>query len=706
MKQRVVHFFTIVFFLLGGLGERPTFAEPETWKSIDAQAVISGKVEESQATVEFSTKDAESQATAETSGPASDETRAVRSENSRAFLFLKAEERKQIELLRTLTPTLVAIYPPDGSSCGSGVVISEDGFVVTNFHVVQPCGVWMKCGLADGCVYHAVIVGLDPTGDVALIRLLPEIQTGKPNLENSGEPADFFGETPEGKPTRKRFTSAKFGDSDQVRQGDRIWVLGNPFSFEEDFTPGVSTGVVSGTHRYQYPADTFLEYADCIQVDAAVNPGNSGGPLFNDAGELIGINGRCSFEKRGRINVGVGYAISINQIRYFLSGLRAGRVLDHAAPGATVSSDALGRPVVDEIVDESEIALRGLETGDRILAFGGRSIQTVNEFKNILGIFPKGWITPIEFVRKTGARLENHRITIRLGGVHSERELQEFLTYSFGNDAALPEQKPNSPRMPGAEPLPNPLIPEELRRMTELFKDLKNLPPEVAAVYEKREGWVNFHFNRQEVKRVWDSFSVAQSLANASTSCRGTNLGGQEFELKFAPDKTLLKQNETEILWENRGDFTRQATPPESRLLLPGMTIWKVFCEKGPQALDFTYFGDSPLPFTSEKIAKDEVRKSNAHDDGEENEEQALFDVLEGNVGGVNVRFFFTKSPKPGTPCEIRQMELDFQDGALPWEFRFSSWRQTENGFLPETAEVFADGKIFESFQIKTWGEK
>ncbi len=676
MEQRVFHIFSILFFLLGSLGTHPIFAEETTSENRDLHTEVPEKAANS--------KNAPGEI------PEKDEI--FHSEITSALRYLKDEEQKQIELLKTLTPSLVAIYPPDGSSCGSGVIVSEDGFAVTNFHVVQPCGIWMKCGLADGCVYHAVTVGLDPTGDVALIRLLPEVQTGKPNLENSGEQADVFSETPEGKTVRRRFSPAKFGDSDQVRQGDRIWVLGNPFSFEEDFTPGVSTGVVSGTHRYQYPAETFLEYADCIQVDASVNPGNSGGPLFNAVGELIGINGRCSFEKRGRINVGAGYAISSNQIQYFLSGLRAGRVLDHAAPGAAVSSDALGRPVVDEILEDSEAALRGLERNDRILAFGGRSILTVNEFKNVLGIFPKGWVAPIEFVRKTGSGLENHRIVIRLGGVHSDQELQTFLKHSFNNDAELPGPNPDSPMKPGDVPRLNPLIPEELRRMTELFKDLKTIPPEIAAVYEVREGWVNFYFNRREVKRIWENFSAARTVAFPPDSFSGTNLGNQKFELNFEPEKTLLNQNGMDVLWENRGDFTRKAIPAESRLLLPGLTIWKEFCEKGPQELNFTYFGESPLPFTSEKA--------------DEEEREIRFDVLEGNVGGINARFFFTQNAASAAPSEIRQMELDFLNGSLPWEFRFVNWRQTEKGFLPEKIEIFADGKIFESFQIETWGKK
>ena len=121
----------------------------------------------------------------------------------------------------------------------------------------------------DGVLYDAVIVGIDPTGDVALIKL--------------------FG--------RDDFPAAELGDSDQVRAGDWALVIGNPFLLATDFKPTVSYGLISGVHRYQYPAGTLLEYADCLQTDAAINPGNSGGPLFDAAGALIGINGRGSFEK-------------------------------------------------------------------------------------------------------------------------------------------------------------------------------------------------------------------------------------------------------------------------------------------------------------------------------------------------------------------------------------------------------------------------
>jgi len=225
---------------------------------------------------------------------------------------LKAEQHR-IAAIDKAMKTAVSVYARGGRGGGSGVVITPDGYALSNFHVAKPAGDYMKCGMADGEVYEAVVVSIDPTGDVALIKLLG----------------------------RDDFPHTKLADSDQVRVGDWCFAVGNPFLLATDFQPTVTYGLVSGVHRYQYPAGTLLEYADCIQTDASINPGNSGGPLFNADGDLIGINGRGSFEKRGRVNVGVGYAISINQIKNFMGYLRSGRIVDHATLGATVSTDEM-----------------------------------------------------------------------------------------------------------------------------------------------------------------------------------------------------------------------------------------------------------------------------------------------------------------------------------------------------------------------------
>ena len=300
-------------------------------------------------------------------------------------------EADRVQAIATALRSSVSVFSSDGGGGGSGVVISPDGYALTNYHVVQPVGEAMKCSMPDGILYDAVIVGIDPTGDVALIKLLG----------------------------RDDFPSAMMGDSDQVRVGDWCFAVGNPFLLATDFQPTVTYGLVSGIHRYQYPAGTLLEYADCLQTDAAINPGNSGGPLFDRKGHLIGVNGRGSFEKRGRVNVGVGYAISINQIKNFMGFLRSGRIVDHATLGASVSTDEDGRVVVTNILKSSDAYRRGLRYGDEILFFGNRVIQSANELKNTLGIYPKGWRVPIEF-NQDGKRQTR---LVRLAGVHREEEL-------------------------------------------------------------------------------------------------------------------------------------------------------------------------------------------------------------------------------------------------------------------------------------------
>src|SRR5688572_6360059 len=231
------------------------------------------------------------------------------SANAQPELALQ-QQADRVAVVAKVKPTVVAVFARGGQGGGTGVLISEDGYALTNFHVVQPTGPTMLCGLPDGVLYDAVQVGLDKVGDVALIKLLPK------------------------KPGQK-FPFAVLGDSDKVTEGDWSLAMGNPFLLATDFTPTITFGLISGVHRYQYPAGVLLEYTDCIQIDTSINPGNSGGPLFNLDGELIGINGRGSFDKRGRVNSGVGYAISINQIKNFLGHMKAGLDTDHASLGAT-----------------------------------------------------------------------------------------------------------------------------------------------------------------------------------------------------------------------------------------------------------------------------------------------------------------------------------------------------------------------------------
>lgn len=358
----------------------------------------------------------------------------------------------RVAVIARIKPSVVAIFARGGQGGGTGVLISDDGYALTNFHVVQPTGPTMQCGLPDGVLYDAVLVGLDKVGDVALIKLLP-------------------------KKDGQKFPAAVLADSDTVREGNWSIAMGNPFLLATDFHPTVTFGLVSGVHRYQYPAGTLLEYTDCIQIDASINPGNSGGPLFNVQGELIGINGRGSFDKRGRVNSGVGYAISINQIKNFLGHLHAGLDSDHASLGALVTTQTdksgLGRMIVTSMLEESDVARRGLELEDELLSFAGRQVTSVNQYRNVLGIYPRGWRMPLEFRREQSRK----EILVRLMGVQRR-----------GEDGSPPK-----------DDLPRPKKKEK--------EEPKKGPPSPALKYYKaKEGFANFYFNEQEQQRLMKAF--------------------------------------------------------------------------------------------------------------------------------------------------------------------------------------------------------
>ncbi|HEV3263640.1 MAG TPA: trypsin-like peptidase domain-containing protein [Gemmataceae bacterium] len=371
-------------------------------------------------------------------------------------------EAQRIAVIKKVKPAVVAVFDAGGQGGGSGVLISKEGYALTNFHVVEGAGALMQCGLPDGIMYDGVLVGLDKVGDVALIKLLP-------------------------KKEGQEFPFAPLGDSDKVQAGDWSLAMGNPFLLATDFNPTVTFGLVSGVHRYQYPAGTLLEYTDCIQIDTSINPGNSGGPLFNMDGELIGINGRGSFEKRGRVNSGVGYAISINQIKNFLGHLMAGLEADHATLGATVESDKEGgegsssRMVVSDILEDSDAYRRGLQPDAELVAFAGRPMTSVNQYKNVLGLFPKGWRVPLVYREKN----QKHEILVRLMQLQRTPQQEE--------EEGKPKPKPAPPR-------PRPPVRNKA----------------AGKMYEPRPGFANYYFNKLQRQQLIDNFHKHGDFSTAA----------------------------------------------------------------------------------------------------------------------------------------------------------------------------------------------
>jgi S1-C subfamily serine protease len=484
-------------------------------------------------------------------------------------------EQVRIAAIQKAVKTAVAVFANEGAGGGSGVVISPDGYALSNFHVAQPAGSYMKCGMADGRLYDAVIVGIDPTGDVALIKLLG----------------------------RDDFPTAVMADSDEVKIGDWCFAVGNPFLLATDFQPTVTYGIVSGTHRYQPPAGTLLEYTDCIQTDAAINPGNSGGPLFNASGDLIGINGRGSFEKRGRVNVGVGYAISINQIKNFLGCLKSGRIVDHATLGATVAMSDSGNVRVSNILESSDAFRRGLRYDDEIVSFAGRPIDTPNGFKNVLGIFPKGWRVPIVFRRGN----QQHSALVRLAGVHGDEELTQLLERRPKQEEEPPggpRPRPGQPKrdgdkpMPpdgqkpdGQEPKPMPTRPERAAK-----KEVE-VPPEAKKLIQARSGFANYYFNELNRKRVWDAFSAHGDFAplGGSWKLAGDLAIGGQVEVTLGDSVSTGSFPQGALKLDAAGDLDQQLGPAGSGGLLVALHLWRQMLVEGPEKFgNVVYYGTAP----------------------------------------------------------------------------------------------------------------
>ncbi|MFG0295408.1 MAG: S1C family serine protease [Maioricimonas sp. JB045] len=532
---------------------------------------------------------------------------------------VRQAQAERVALIERIAPSVVAIFAHGGQGGGSGVLVTADGYAVTNFHVVQGLGGFMKCGLNDGKVYDAVLVGIDPTGDVALIRLLG----------------------------REDFPHATIGNSDAVRVGDWAYALGNPFLLATDFQPTVTYGMVSGVHRYQYPAGTFLEYTDCIQVDTSINPGNSGGPLFNEAGELIGINGRISVEKRGRVNVGAGYAISINQVVNFMDHLRSGRIVDHATLGATVVSRSDGTVGVTSILEMSEAFRRGLRSGDELISFAGRPIRSVNQFKNILGIYPKGWKLPLSY-RRDG---ERHDIYVRLRGLHSRAEI--------AGGPQRPEPQPQPQPQPGpededGEPRPQPRLPDPFHQQPKAEP-----PADYAHMYEERAGYANYYFNRIERDRLVSTFDAWGDFAGKSGlwEILGTVKGGQPFHFKLGGELLAIQTGDDIALQRLDEDF---ADVPEGTggLLAAMFQLKQLLVAPEDYFTEFYYVGSEPLDGYGERV-----------------------DVLITTRGLVTSRWYFSKADghligfdtsvvDDVDPCEIRfQGESSFGEYRLPASF-------------------------------------
>ena len=264
-------------------------------------------------------------------------------------------------------------------AAGTGFVISRDGYILTNNHVVEGA---TKIEVAffnedTDIYYEAKVIGRDPLTDSALIQLVD---------------------------AKKDLTEVKFGDSSQMQPGDWVVAIGNPFGLGHT----VSVGVISATRASGLPV-AAQRRADVLQTDAAINPGNSGGPLLNARGEVVGINTAIFTDARQQGNIGIGFAIPINNVRELIPQLRTGKIT-RGVIGVSV------QPVPPEALDEFGLKERrgalvgqvtrgqpaqkaGIEPGDIILEFNGKPVRNTDELVNTVVRTKPGTTVPVKVLR-------------------------------------------------------------------------------------------------------------------------------------------------------------------------------------------------------------------------------------------------------------------------------------------------------------------
>lgn len=509
--------------------------------------------------------------------------------------MIRAAEQARIDAIDRARPSAVSVFVPGGGGGGSGVLISPEGYALTNFHVTSPAGSFMRCGLSDGRVYDAVLVGLDPVGDLAMIKLLG----------------------------RDDFPSATLANSLNAQAGDWCMVIGNPFLLATNLQPTVTWGILSGVGRYQYPSGTLLEYADCLQTDASINPGNSGGPIYNADGELLGIVGRCSFEKRGRVNVGVGYAISINQAKNFLGYLRSGRVVDHATLGATVTTDPDGGVVVSNILASSDAYRRGMRYNSEILEIDGRPVSTANDVQNVLGTLPSGWRVEIAF-RENG---QTKRVPVRLMGVHRRDELLTKMASALPPpppvpDEPEPQKAPDSgdapaEETPGEEPENKPDGKQPDRRVAPHGAGGTRIPAAAAKLIEDRRGFANYHFNEIQQERFIASlrgqFPASEkpsgngsekpsgsgsedSPGTRTWTITGKTTGDADAQLTVGDGKYAMLIGDTALQSNDQSEFFQAIDDGAASGVLVALDAWRTMIELGPKRFGEAYYqGTMPL---------------------------------------------------------------------------------------------------------------
>ena len=292
--------------------------------------------------------------------------------------------------------------PRQVRSLGSGFVVSKDGYVVTNNHVIEKADE-IDVNFADGTSYEAEVVGNDPKTDIAVLKIEPD------------GPLEFV----------------SWGDSESARVGDWVLAIGNPFGLGGS----VSAGIISARNRDINAGP----YDDFIQTDAAINRGNSGGPLFNLEGEVIGVNTAIISPTGG--SIGIGFAVPsdlasnvVDQLREYGEtrrgwlGVKIQNVNDEIAEALDLNEPR--GALVASVTEDGPAAEAGVEPGDLIVRFDGQDVEQMRDLPRMVADTPVGETVRVVVLRKG----QTQTLRVTLG------RLEDQETASASGAPAAPEE--------------------------------------------------------------------------------------------------------------------------------------------------------------------------------------------------------------------------------------------------------------------------
>ncbi len=287
----------------------------------------------------------------------------------------------------------------EAQSLGSGFIISSDGFVVTNNHVVAPNNratlEEITVTMPDGTEYEAELVGADAASDLAVLKIISD----------------------------ESFPFVQFGDSSESRVGEWVVAIGNPFGLGGT----VTSGIISAVYRNTGQGGAYDRY---IQTDASINRGNSGGPLFDMQGNVIGINNAIFSPSGG--SVGIGFAIPAEIAAPIVDQLKDGREIERGFLGIGLDSmsddlaDSLGLPrnrgeIIQNVQDDSAADKAGLRPGDIVTKVNGQDVTSEQTVSFLVANLEPGAVVPIEILREG----QRQTVNATLGKRPSEAELAQ-----------------------------------------------------------------------------------------------------------------------------------------------------------------------------------------------------------------------------------------------------------------------------------------